>query len=141
MGFRGSDWLLEVLCCNSFHVSLVPVADMNPGGEHGREDRLTDRIGLGVLTRLVHRDLVDEVLAETGRTERLPPPGARPGGRLLRAGYDAVLRRRLRGGDAQTRPGPAVSAFLGRGLAGAARVGAVPGTRPPGRRAGAGALR
>lgn len=33
-------------------------------------DRLTDRIGLGVLTRLVHRDLVDEVLIDTGRTER-----------------------------------------------------------------------
>ena len=31
---------------------------------------MTDRIGLGVLTRLVHRDLVDEVLADTGRTER-----------------------------------------------------------------------
>jgi Insertion element 4 transposase N-terminal len=31
---------------------------------------LTDRIGLGVLTRLVHRDLVDEVLVDTGRTER-----------------------------------------------------------------------
>jgi len=31
---------------------------------------LTDRIGLGVLTRLVHRDLVDEVLAQTDRTER-----------------------------------------------------------------------
>jgi hypothetical protein len=49
---------------------LVLVVDRNPGGEPGREDRLTDRIGLGVLTRLVHRDLVDEVLAETGRTER-----------------------------------------------------------------------
>ena len=46
------------------------MADGNPGGEHGREGRLTDRIGLGVLTRLVHRDLVDEVLADTGRTER-----------------------------------------------------------------------
>jgi hypothetical protein len=32
--------------------------------------RLTDRIGIGVLTRLIHRDLVDEVLAETGRVER-----------------------------------------------------------------------
>lgn len=32
--------------------------------------RLTDRIGIGVLTRLVSRDLVDEVLAQTGRTER-----------------------------------------------------------------------
>jgi len=32
--------------------------------------RLTDRIGIGVLTRLIDRDLVDEVLAETGRAER-----------------------------------------------------------------------
>jgi hypothetical protein len=32
--------------------------------------RLPDRIGIGVLTRLVGRDLVDEVLAETGRVER-----------------------------------------------------------------------
>lgn len=32
--------------------------------------RLTDRIGVGVLTRLVSRDLVDEVLAETGRVEQ-----------------------------------------------------------------------
>ena len=69
-GFRGSDWLLEWLCCNVFHVSLAFVADRITGGERGREDRLTDRIGLGVLTRLVHRDLVDEVLADTGRTER-----------------------------------------------------------------------
>src|SRR5258708_1750598 len=30
--------------------------------------RLTDRIGVGVLTRLVDRDLVDDVLAETGRS-------------------------------------------------------------------------
>lgn len=46
------------------------MSDRNSGAEYGREDRLTDRIGLGVLTRLVHRDLVDEVLAQTGRTER-----------------------------------------------------------------------
>jgi hypothetical protein len=32
--------------------------------------RLTDRLGIGVLTRLVDRDLVDEVLVETGRTEK-----------------------------------------------------------------------
>ncbi len=32
--------------------------------------RLTDRIGVGVLTRLINRDLVDEILAETGRTEQ-----------------------------------------------------------------------
>ena len=31
---------------------------------------LPDRIGIGVLTRLIHRDLVDEVLAETGRAEQ-----------------------------------------------------------------------
>lgn len=49
---------------------LLPVADANSGGECGRSDQLTDRIGLGVLTRLVHRDLVDEVLADTGKVER-----------------------------------------------------------------------
>jgi len=32
--------------------------------------RLTDRIGVGVLTRLIDRDLVDEVIAEAGRTEQ-----------------------------------------------------------------------
>jgi hypothetical protein len=32
--------------------------------------RFTDVIGIGVLTRLVHRDLVDEVLAETGRVQK-----------------------------------------------------------------------
>jgi Insertion element 4 transposase N-terminal/Transposase DDE domain len=32
--------------------------------------RLTDVIGIGVLTRLIHRDLVDEVLRETGRVEK-----------------------------------------------------------------------
>jgi Insertion element 4 transposase N-terminal/Transposase DDE domain len=33
-------------------------------------DRLTDRVSLGVITRLVNRDLIDEVLNATGRTER-----------------------------------------------------------------------
>ncbi len=46
------------------------MADRDSGGEISRQDRLTDRIGLGVLTRLVHRDLVDEVLVDTGKTER-----------------------------------------------------------------------
>jgi hypothetical protein len=32
--------------------------------------RLTDRIGIGVLTRLIDHDLVDDVLAETGRVEQ-----------------------------------------------------------------------
>ncbi|MFE3003316.1 transposase domain-containing protein, partial [Nocardia sp. NPDC059246] len=32
--------------------------------------RLTDRVGLGVLTRVVSRDLVDEVVAQTGRREQ-----------------------------------------------------------------------
>lgn len=32
--------------------------------------RFTDGISIGVLTRIFHRDLVDEVLAETGRRER-----------------------------------------------------------------------
>jgi hypothetical protein len=33
-------------------------------------DRLTDRIGLGVVTRVVSRDLVDEVLNSTGKQEK-----------------------------------------------------------------------
>jgi hypothetical protein len=48
----------------------MPVADRDPSEEIGQRNRLTDRIGLGVLTRLVHRDLVDEVLVDTGKTER-----------------------------------------------------------------------
>jgi hypothetical protein len=48
----------------------MPVADKDPSEEIGRQNRLTDRIGLGVLTQLVHRDLVDEVLVDTGKTER-----------------------------------------------------------------------
>jgi hypothetical protein len=46
------------------------VADSDSGEARSGDDRLTDRIGLGVLTRIVHRDLVDEVLAETGAVER-----------------------------------------------------------------------
>jgi hypothetical protein len=38
--------------------------------ETAEAGRLTDRVGIGVLTRIVPRDLVDEVLAETGRRER-----------------------------------------------------------------------
>ncbi|WP_169812591.1 transposase domain-containing protein [Nocardia acidivorans] len=42
-----------------------------------REGRLTDRIGLGVLTRVVGQDLIDEVLVATGRVEkRRRAPGA-----------------------------------------------------------------
>lgn len=40
------------------------------GGETESGVRLTDRIGIGVLTRLVPRDAIDEVLAETGRREK-----------------------------------------------------------------------
>jgi hypothetical protein len=36
----------------------------------GVSGRLTDHVGIGVLTRLLHRDLVDEVLVETGRVEQ-----------------------------------------------------------------------
>lgn len=41
------------------------------GGSAGASGpRLTDRIGVGVLTRLIDRDLVDDVLTQTGRVER-----------------------------------------------------------------------
>ena len=38
--------------------------------QDGPDGRLTDRIAIGVLARLVPRHLVDEVLAECGRKER-----------------------------------------------------------------------
>jgi hypothetical protein len=44
---------------------LIGVSDDITGG-----GLLTDRIGIGVLTRLVPKDTVDEVLAETGRREK-----------------------------------------------------------------------
>jgi hypothetical protein len=47
---------------------------------------LTDRIGIGVLTRMVPRDLVAEVLAETGRREAVPPVAHARGG-VLRDGH------------------------------------------------------
>lgn len=37
---------------------------------NGSAERLTDRLAIGVLTSLLHRDLVDEVIAEAGRKEQ-----------------------------------------------------------------------
>ena len=54
--------------------------------------RLTDRIGIGVLTRLIDRDLVDDVLAGTGRAGTAVPAAACAGGGLLRARPVLVLR-------------------------------------------------
>jgi Insertion element 4 transposase N-terminal/Transposase DDE domain len=39
-------------------------------GRNGSGERLTDRLAIGVLTSLLHRDLVDEVIAEAGRKEQ-----------------------------------------------------------------------
>jgi Insertion element 4 transposase N-terminal/Transposase DDE domain len=73
-------------------------AEMMPGG------LLTDRIAIGVLTRLVPRYLVDEVLAETGRREkrsRLLPAHVVVyfvmAMAIFRDGYEEVMRR-LTGG-------------------------------------------
>jgi len=72
--------------------------EIPPGG------LLTDRIALGVLTRIVPRDLVDEVLAETGRREkrsRLLPARVVVyfvmAMAIFRDGYEEVTRR-LAGG-------------------------------------------
>ena len=80
------------------------VADLGDGREMGPGGLLTDRIGIGVLTRLVPRDLVDEVLAETGRREkrsRLLPAHVVVyfvmAMAVFRDGYEEVIRR-LTGG-------------------------------------------
>ncbi len=46
------------------------VAELGDDGQSAAGGLLADRIAIGVLTRLVPRDLVDEVLAETGRREK-----------------------------------------------------------------------
>jgi hypothetical protein len=88
---------------------LVPrtfcaVAGMGDGSEAARGGLLTDRIGIGVLTRLVPRDLVDEVLAGAGRREkrsRLLPAHVVVyfvmALAIFRDGYEEVMRR-LTGG-------------------------------------------
>jgi hypothetical protein len=80
------------------------VADLGDGRELAPGGLLTDRIGIGVLTRLVPRDLVDEVLSETGRREkrsRLLPAHVVVyfvmAMAVFRDGYEEVMRR-LAGG-------------------------------------------
>lgn len=67
-------------------------------------ERLTDRISLGVLTRTVSRDLVDEVLAETGKREqrsrRLPAHVVVYfvlAMAIFRDGYEEILRKLVNG--------------------------------------------
>lgn len=83
---------LKVIFC------VVEETDQIAGG------RLTDRIGVGVLTRVVPRDLVNEVLAETRRREkrsRLLPAHVVVyfvmAMAVFRDGYEEVMRR-LTGG-------------------------------------------
>ena len=73
--------------------------------------RLTDRISVGVLTRVVPRDLVNEVLAETRRREkrsRLLPAHVVVyfvmAMAIFRDGYEEVMRR-LTGGSGSCGPG------------------------------------
>ena len=66
--------------------------------------RLTDFISLGVLSRTVRRELIDEVLAETGRREkrsRLLPAHVVVyfviAMAIFRDGYEEVMRRLIGG--------------------------------------------
>jgi hypothetical protein len=49
---------------------LLAMGEAQGGRVSVSGERLTDRIGVGVLTRVIDRDLVDDVLAETGRVEQ-----------------------------------------------------------------------
>jgi hypothetical protein len=51
-------------------VGVVVILRWVTGDVGGVGVRLTDRVALGVLTRVVPRDLVDEVLVETGRVQQ-----------------------------------------------------------------------
>ena len=53
------------------HFSAVtPYAVDSPFSPNDLDPDFTDAIGVGVVTRLIDRDLVDEVLADTGRREQ-----------------------------------------------------------------------
>lgn len=74
------------------------------GGSPSIGERLTDRISIGVLARTISRDLVDEVLAETGRrekrTRRLPAHVVVyfvVAMAIFRDGYEEVLRKLVNG--------------------------------------------
>jgi hypothetical protein len=91
-------------CLARFHFRLSSTIFCAVDNEDAGGGKLTDRIGIGVLTRLVSRDLVDEVLAETGRREkrsRLLPAHVVVyfvmAMAVFRDGYEEVMRR-LTGG-------------------------------------------
>lgn len=75
------------------------------GGRFDRRERLTDRIAIGVLSRVIPRDLVDEVIAESGRREkrtRLLPAHVvvyyvLALGLFFGEGYEEVMRRLVGG--------------------------------------------
>jgi hypothetical protein len=75
-----------------------------PSGENAGAPRLTDKVTVGTLTRIVRRELVDEVLADTGRQEkrsRLLPAGVVVyfvmAMAIFRDGYEEVLRKLVGG--------------------------------------------
>ena len=75
-----------------------------PGDSSSISERLTDRISIGVLARTIPRELVDEVLAETGRrekrTRRLPAHVVVYfviAMAIFRDGYEEVLRKLVNG--------------------------------------------
>jgi transposase IS4-like protein len=87
-----------------FPCGLISVIFAAVNGEIPAGDRLTDKIGIGVLTRLISRDMVDEVLAETGRREkrsRLLPAHVVVyfviAMAVFRDGYEEVMRRMVGG--------------------------------------------
>jgi hypothetical protein len=91
-------------CLLRFHFLLSSAIFCAVADDAMGSGKLTDRIGIGVLARLVPRDLVDEVLAETGRREkraRLLPAHVVVyfvmAMAVFRDGYEEVMRR-LTGG-------------------------------------------
>jgi hypothetical protein len=104
------------------------------------EGRLTDRVGLGVLTRIVPRDLVDEVLNATGKNEQRK--------RLLPARVVVyyVLALTLFYGDAyeevlqKARQWPSVPAIVAQRVDRTQHQRDITGERPVGTAAAAGAV-
>lgn len=99
-------WIKGPVSVAVFSRYCPAVAEEGSGMAGAGAASLPDKIALGVLTRLITREVVEEVLAGTGRREQREKAPARPGRGVFRARAGLVLRRLVRGGHAEAGAGP-----------------------------------
>src|SRR6266511_3854235 len=96
------------------------------------DQRLSDHISIGVLTRVFPPELVDSGGCRGGSRRAASAAVAGTGGRLLRARLGPVQLFLLRGGDADARGGAVVGVGLAAAVERSDQGGVVQGACPPG---------